>query len=197
VDDLAPGERVYSARFDGEIAYFTTFRNVDPLFAADLSDPANPKILSALKISGFSEYLHNWNENRLFGLGREANEENGWAEGLKLVMFDTSDKTNVTAKHTLVLDDASYSEALYDHKAVFIDPARGYIGFATQEEYRVYTYDDANGFRLAARFDFGTWPMFARGFRIGEQAYVVTGNEVCVLQLPDWSRVKFCEIAEK
>lgn len=188
IEDLAPGERVYSARFDGPIAYFTTFRNVDPLFAADVSDPTAPKILSALKISGFSEYLHSWGENRLFGLGREADETDGWSEGLKLVMFDTTDKTNVTAKHTLVLDDFSYSEALYDHKAVFIDPARGYIGFPAEDEYLIYSYDDENGFRLM--YEFGSdyyWLGSARGFRIGEDAYIVGYNELIVISMTDWT----------
>ena len=188
IEDLAPGERVYSARFDGPIAYFTTFRNVDPLFAADVSDPTAPKILSALKISGFSEYLHSWGENRLFGLGREADEEDGWSEGLKLVMFDTTNKTNVTAKHTLVLDDFSYSEALYDHKAVFIDPVRGYIGFPAEDEYLIYSYDDENGFRLM--YEFGSdyyWLGSARGFRIGEDAYIVGYNELIVISMTDWT----------
>ena len=187
VEDLAPGERVYSARFDGPIAYFCTFRNVDPLFAADLSDPTAPKILSALKISGFSEYLHNWSADRLFGLGREADEEDGWSEGLKLVMFDTSDKTNVTVKHTLVLDDASYSEALYDHKAVFIDPVRNYIGFAAEDKYYIYSYDDAAGFQLKYELDSEGWMGNTRGVRIGDDAYIVSYDELFVISMANWT----------
>ena len=53
IENLAPDERVYSVRFLGDTGYFVTFRQVDPLFAVDLSDPANPVILSALKIPGF------------------------------------------------------------------------------------------------------------------------------------------------
>ena len=190
VDDLAPGERVYSARFDGDVAYFCTFRSIDPLFAADLSDPTAPKILSALKISGFSEYLHNWNADRLFGLGREVDEENGWAEGLKLVMFDTTDKTNVTVKHTLVIEDADYSEALYDHKAVFIDPVRGYIGFAAEDAYYIYAYDDDAGFQLKYEFDSDDWLGNTRGLRIGEDAYIVSYEQVIVISMTDWTWTK-------
>lgn len=187
VEDLAPGERVYSARFDGEIGYFCTFRNVDPLFAVDVSDPSAPKVLSALKISGFSEYLHSWSPNRLFGFGREADEEDGWSEGLKLVMFDTTDKTNVTVKHTLVLDDASYSEALYDHKAMFIDPERNYIGFGAEDQYYIYAYDDDAGFQLKYEFDSDEWMGNTRGVRIGDDAYIVSYDELIVISMATWT----------
>ena len=196
VEDIAPEERVYSVRFDGPIAYFCTFRTIDPLFAADLSDPTAPKILSALKISGFSEYLHPWSEGRLFGLGSEADEEHGWREGLKLVMFDTTDKTNVTVKHTLVLDDCSYSEALYDHKAVFIDPVRGFVGFAADDEYRVYSYSDAEGFRLLCRIEYENWSSFTRGVRIGENAYIISSGDIVVMELPDWERITTVFLAD-
>ena len=189
VDDLAPGERVYSARFDGDIAYFCTFRNVDPLFAVDISDPTAPKVLSALKISGFSEYLHPWSEGRLFGFGREADEETGWSEQLKLVMFNTEDKTDVSAKHTAIVEDCWYSEALYDHKAFFIDGNKNIIGFVGDSDYYIYSYDDAEGFRLMCTFDYDTWPGSVRGFWIGENAYIVGQHVLQVLSLDGWERV--------
>ena len=189
VDDLAPDEQIYSARFDGTIAYFCTFRNVDPLFAVDVSDPTAPKVLSALKISGFSEYLHPWSSGRLFGFGREADEETGWSEQLKLVMFNTEDKTNVTAKHTALVDDCWYSEALYDHKAFFIDGAKNIIGFVGDDDYYIYSYDDAEGFRKMCTFTFDTWPGSVRGFWIGENAYIVGQNLVQVLSLDGWDRL--------
>ncbi len=169
---------------------------MDPLFAADLSDPTAPKILSALKISGFSEYLHNWSENRLFGLGNEADESDGWREGLKLVMFDTSDKANVTVKHTLVLDDASYSEALYDHKAVFIDPVRNYIGFAAENTYYIFSYDDAAGFKLMYQFDSDDWLGNTRGIRVGDNAYITTYNAMNVISMTDWTWVRSLAIED-
>ena len=186
VDDLAPGERVYSARFDGDTAYFCTFRNVDPLFAVDCSDPTAPRVLGALKISGFSEYLHPWTSGRLFGFGREADEETGWSEQLKLVMFNTDDKTDVSAKHTLLVDDCWYSEALYDHKAFFIDSGKNIIGFVGDSNYYIYSYDDAEGFRLQCKFDFDTWPGSVRGFWIGENAYIVGEHVLHVLSMDGW-----------
>jgi len=196
IDELAPGEQVYSARFDGPVAYFCTFRNVDPLFAVDVSDPASPRVLSALKISGFSEYLHSWDEGRLFGFGREADEETGSSEQLKLVMFNTENKADVTVKHSLVLDDCWYSEALYDHKAFFIDPDNGIIGFVGDSEYFVYTYDDAAGFRKACSFTYDSWPGRVRGFRIGDTAYIVGEETVKVLDIGTWALMKTLELAK-
>ena len=185
VADLAPGERVYSARFDGDTAYFCTFRETDPLFAVDLSQPTAPKVLSTLKISGFSEYLHGWDEGLLFGLGREADETDGRAEEMKLVMFDTGDKTDVTAAHTLLLD-CDYSEALYDHKAVFISPERNIIGFQGGDRYYIYGYAPETGFfqRACLETD-GAWN--SRGLYIGDCAYIVGSWELLVVDMNDWT----------
>ena len=89
LEDLAHGEKVYSVRFDGKIGYFVTFKQIDPLFTVDLSNPANPTILSELKIPGFSEYLHTFGEGKLFGFGKNTDSA-GWATGIKLSMFDVS-----------------------------------------------------------------------------------------------------------
>ncbi len=81
VTGLAKDERVYSVRFDGDVGYFVTFRQIDPLFAVDLSNPRKPEIMSALKIPGFSEYLHPYGDGLLFGLGQNATLS-GWTTGL-------------------------------------------------------------------------------------------------------------------
>lgn len=129
VEDLAPGERVYSARFMGNIGYFVTFRETDPLFSVDLSDPEDPKILGELKISGFSEYLHFYADNLLLGIGMEANEQTGETQGLKLSMFDISNPTDVKEKSKLRLEEYDYADALYNYKAVLIDTEKNIFGF--------------------------------------------------------------------
>lgn len=189
VEDLAEDEFVYSARYDGDFVYFCTYRNTDPLFAVDLSNPTAPKVLSALKISGFSEYLHNWGENKLFGFGRETNEETGWSEGLKLVMFDTTDKTDVKVENYLVLD-CTYSEALYNHKAFFIDPEKNIIGFLGNDDYYVFSYDTDNGFHELCHVYFDTWEWNVRGLWIGNWAYVVGNEELLVFNMKNWSEVE-------
>ena len=183
---LAEDEQVYSVRFDGEVGYFVTFRQVDPLFAVDLRDPASPKLLSALKIPGFSEYLHVWGEGRLLGLGRDADPETGRTGSMKLSMFDTSDKTNVTEKHKLLLP-GFWSEALYNHKAILVAPEKNVFAFPTERGYAVYGYDDAEGFSLRAELDLTGenewWYGSARGLYAGDYAYVVFETGVWVLDL--------------
>ncbi|MCK5233418.1 MAG: beta-propeller domain-containing protein, partial [Candidatus Aenigmarchaeota archaeon] len=75
LEDLAPGERIYSVRFMGEKAYMVTFRQVDPLYVIDLSNPKNPNVLGFLKIPGVSDYLHPYDENQVIGVGRDATED--------------------------------------------------------------------------------------------------------------------------
>ena len=121
LENLARGERIYSARFIGKRAYLVTFKQTDPLFTIDLSDPTNPKVLGELKIPGFSNYLHPYDENTLIGLGHET-EENQWGgtvtAGLKVALFDVAE---ISAPK--VLDEyriggrGSDSEALNDHHA--------------------------------------------------------------------------------
>ena len=174
IEGLAEEERIYSARFDGDICYFVTFRSVDPLFAADLSDPTSPKILSELKIPGFSEYLHKYGEGRLFGLGYAVSDVTNRTTGLKLSMFDISDPADVTEKHTLAIDE-SYSPALYNHKAILVAPEKDIIGFPTESGYAIYGYNDEDGFyqRALSGQISDWWGGDMRGLWIGDWFYIV------------------------
>ena len=150
IENLAEDERIYSARFLGEAGYFVTFRQMDPLFAVDLKDPQNPKILSELKISGFSEYLHFYGEDRLLGIGMEAEEETGRTNGMKLSMFDISNPADVQEISKLHLSSYDHSEALYNHRAVMISTGANIFGFEIEgynngdykRDYVVYTYEN-------------------------------------------------------
>lgn len=134
---IAEGEQIYAARYFGDTAYFVTYRNTDPLFAVDLSDAKHPKILSELKITGFSEYLHFWGEDKLVGIGYETNPDNGAQEGIKLTMFDISDPADLKTLGTCVIDNLDYSPALYDYKCVLADAGENLLGFAGES----YDYD--------------------------------------------------------
>lgn len=134
---IAEGEQIYAARYFGDTAYFVTYRNTDPLFAVDLSDAKHPKILSELKITGFSEYLHFWGEDKLVGIGYETNQDNGAQEGVKLTMFDISDPAELKTLGTCVIDNLDYSPALYDYKCVLADAGENLLGFAGESyDYR-------------------------------------------------------------
>ena len=180
ITDLAPGERVYSVRFMGETAYFVTFRQVDPLFSADVSDPYNPKIIGSLKIPGFSSYLFPYGD-KLLGIGRNADEQTGRAGLTKLSMFDISDPANVTEGSKTDIP-AKYSEALYDHRATLADYGKNIIGFSaygnTGLDYFVYSYEGGEFvLRLKADFDI-TGNQECRGLYIGKVFYIATFYEL-------------------
>ena len=121
VENLASGERIYSARFLGDKAYMVTFRQIDPLYVIDLSNPKSPEVLGYLKVTGFSNYLHPIGDNLLMGIGREVTLD-GKQKGLKISIFDVSDFENPKEIDNYVVEsDSSYSEAEYEHKAVLFD----------------------------------------------------------------------------
>ncbi len=114
---LAKGERIFSARYIGDIAYVVTFRQVDPLFAIDLSNPAQPRVLGELKIPGFSDYMHPLGDDHLLTIGRDVDERTQRDNGLALQIFDVSDPTNPVQKHKHLVAPDAYSEANHEHKA--------------------------------------------------------------------------------
>ncbi|MCK5017323.1 MAG: beta-propeller domain-containing protein [Candidatus Peribacteraceae bacterium] len=121
LEDLAKGERIYSARFMGDKAYMVTFRRVDPLFVIDLSNPLNPTVLGELKIPGYSDYLHPYDDNHIIGVGMDA-DESGRTQGLKLSLFDVSDVANPKEISKYIFGGrGSSSYALHDHKAFLFD----------------------------------------------------------------------------
>ncbi len=123
LENLATTERIYAARFMGDRLYLVTFKQTDPLYVVSLVDPTKPEVLGAVKVPGFSTYLHPVDKNgtKLLGLGREAEEsESGGVKvkGLKLSLFDFSDLSRPRELDSYLLgDERSDSIALYDHKA--------------------------------------------------------------------------------
>jgi len=133
LEDLAPGERIYSTRFLGDRLYMVTYRQVDPLFAIDLSNPENPKVLGSLKIPGFSEYLHPYDEDHIIGFGKETVEDdygNALMQGMKVAIFDVSDVTKPVQKFVEIIGDrGTYSELLNNHKALLFDKEKELLAF--------------------------------------------------------------------
>lgn len=190
---IAEGEYVRSCRFAGDICHFVTFRQTDPLFSVDLSDPAAPKLLGALKITGFSEYLHPYTDGHLFGIGYEADETTGWTENVKLTMFDTSDNTDVKVLHTEQLTDADWSSIGSQPQAILVDASRALIAFPASGGYYIYTYTDTDGFLRLMKIDCGidTWGGDMRGLFIGQYFYIVSADGIHVVDMASWAKVGF------
>ena len=136
LEGLAKGERIYSVRFMGDRAYIVTFKQVDPLFVIDVSNPKDPKVLGELKIPGFSEYLHPYSENLIIGIGQDAETtmeyygERTLTTGMKMALFDVTDPNNPKELFsTKIGDRGTYSEVLNNHKAFLFSKEKDIISF--------------------------------------------------------------------
>jgi inhibitor of cysteine peptidase len=132
LEDLALGETIYSTRFVGNRGYIVTFRKIDPLFVIDLSEPTNPTVLGQLKVTGYSDYLHPYDENHLIGIGKEteASEEGdfAWYQGVKISLFDVTDVSNpVEVAKYEIGDRGTDSPVLNDHKALLFDKEKNLL----------------------------------------------------------------------
>jgi len=161
LEDLAQGERIYSVRFLGEKGYLVTFRQMDPLFVIDLSNPTNPAVLGYLKIPGVSDYLHPYDENHVIGIGVDATEQ-GRVQGMKLSLFDVSDVSNPKEISKYIIGArGTYSEALNDHKAFLFSKDKNLLVIPislAEKDYQqtwqgayVFNVDLNNGFVLKGR----------------------------------------------
>jgi len=116
IDGLGKTERIYSVRFIGDMGYVVTFRETDPLYTVDLSDPAAPKVAGELKIMGYSAYLHPLRDGLLLGVGQDATET-GALKGSQVSVFDVSDPADPKRVDQHTLSEDSYSEVEHNHHA--------------------------------------------------------------------------------
>jgi len=132
IEDLAPGETIYSARFVGKRGYLVTFKKIDPLFVIDLENPTSPSVLGYLKVTGYSSYLHPYDETHVIGIGKEtvAAEEGdfAWYQGVKISLFDVADVEHpVEIGKYEIGDRGTDSSVLSDHKALLFDRTRNLL----------------------------------------------------------------------
>lgn len=124
LEQIAPDESIYSARFISDRLYLVTFERIDPFFVIDLSTD-QPKILGELKLPGYSSYLHPYDEDHIIGIGKDTKEnEFGGIQttGVKVALFDVSDVSNPRlVDDYLIGDSGTDSEVLWDHKAFLFD----------------------------------------------------------------------------
>ena len=139
LDDIAPDESIFSARFMGDRLYLVTFQQIDPFFVIDLSSDT-PKILGELKIPGFSNYLHPYDEDHVIGVGRDTKEiGSGRVQqlGVKVALFDVSDvKSPKVLDDYIIGDSSTYSESLNDHKAFFFDKSKSILSIPISSDTR-------------------------------------------------------------
>lgn len=151
IEDMAIDEKIYAVRFIGKIGYVVTFKEIDPLFVIDLSEPTNPVVKGELKIPGYSSYLHPYDENHIIGIGYNT-EENKYGgtinTNIKVSMFDISELESPKEMYSISVGEKyTSSELMNTHKALFYNENKNLIGFP-------YTFrgdtsnDDRNGLVL-------------------------------------------------
>jgi len=164
LENLAPGERIYAARFIGTKGFLVTFVEIDPLLTLDLSDSMHPKVAGELKIPGYSTYIHPIGKNYLLTIGKDATTDaNGtWYQGLQISLFNISDFSNPDLIGIEKIGDrGTESEALYNHKAftfwaqenVFALPVNLYEHASAQKnswDYGHYRSTDLYAYRITS-----------------------------------------------
>ncbi|MBU3111238.1 beta-propeller domain-containing protein [Clostridium lacusfryxellense] len=145
IQGMASGEQIYSVRFIGDRAYMVTFMLTDPLFVIDLKNPTSPKILGELKIPGFSNYLHPYDDTHLIGFGmdttviNEGGEDRAKTKGLKIAIFDVSNVSKPVQQFATTIGGAgTYSEVLNNHKALLFSKEKKLLALPVTEN----NYDD-------------------------------------------------------
>ncbi len=173
IEDLAPGETIYSTRFMGDRGYVVTFRQVDPLFALDLSDPTKPVVGGSLKIEGYSSYLHPYDENHIIGFGNEVDPANGAFTGLKMSLFDVTNIKNPKEMFTERIGrGGTTSDVLYNHKALLFDKEKNLLSFP------VTVYDSTTG-NVCSDFKYSTCPASCQKICVPTNCTTSNGIQVC------------------
>lgn len=191
LEDLAYDEQIKSVRFMGDTGYVVTFRNTDPLFTLDLSDPTNPKALGEIKLPGYSAYLHPIGDGYMVGIGYDGDEQNAKFNTVKVSVFDVTDLRNPKETDTFVIKEAE-TDVNYEPKAFISSKTMGFIGipvkhYSPEGYYSVLSYKIIkieNGKILSHegfthpdenhRYGYGLF----RGTFIGEKLYTVNLNTV-------------------
>jgi inhibitor of cysteine peptidase len=197
---LAPGERIYSARFSDEFLYLVTFRQVDPLFVISLADPAHPTVMGELEVPGFSAYLHPIDPGHLLGIGIENSS-------VKVSLFNISDPVSPYLVNTFLIPGWSASEALWDHRAVLFDSSRGMLVLpitsydnrtwnCTSEAF-VFQVSNDSGVSLRGSVENIAGEYISRALYIGDFLYTVSETTVKVSSIPDLSSIASLKFTER
>lgn len=213
IEGLAPGERIYSTRFTGDRMYMVTYRQVDPFFVIDASDPTNPTVLGELKIPGFSTYMHILDDNHVLGFGTETKEVDGavLTDGFKISLFDVTDPTKpVESKKEVIGSRGTYSELAYNHKALMISLSKGIFGFPISVSSTPYVTDFVGAYvydvsldnfeykglishnENAKEFDYNS--NINRLLYIGDYVYSLSNNKMEVTSLNTMTTVSELEL---
>lgn len=177
ITGLGITERIYSARFVGDKGYLVTFKQTDPFYVLDLSDPANPSVKGELKIPGYSSYLHPIDENTMLGIGKED-------AYVKISVFDVSNVSNPveTSKYSL---EEYWSELLYNHKAFLMDKEKKVFFLPGGNGGYIFSYN--GGISLLKTI---SGYSVRRAVYINDVMYVIADANITAINENTWETIK-------
>ena len=202
IDNLAKDEKIYAVRFIGKYGYIVTFKQIDPLFVIDLSDPTNPQIKGELKIPGYSAYLHPYDENHIIGIGYNT-KDNGYGGitnyNMKMSMFDVSDAENPKEIFNIDIGNSyTYSDILYNHKSLFYKKADNLIGITVgsngKNTFELFKIDLEKGFEEYGRITGENINSIERTIYIENTLYSLGYKNIISYNLENLEKIKELEI---
>lgn len=179
--DMGKGERIYATRFMGDTAYVVTFKQTDPFYVLDLTNPTKPEIKGELKIPGFSSYLHQLEDNLVLGIGSQDNN-------VKLSLFDVSDASNPVEVSNMVLKGVFWSEAANNHHAFMQDSMYKVFFIPAEGRGMIISYDNN---KLSLTKEIKNSSSIKRALYISDYLYVIGSDKITVIdEKNNWEEVK-------
>ncbi|MFC1726996.1 beta-propeller domain-containing protein [Patescibacteria group bacterium] len=179
--DLGLGEKIYSARFIADKGYLVTFRQIDPFYVLDLSNPRDPQVTGELKIPGYSSYLHPIDKNKILGIGKEGSK-------VKISLFDVSSPTNPLEVSKYLMDEY-WSDILNTHHAFLLDSQHQIFFLPGSRGGYIFSYQDNQLSLTKAIADIRA----KRAIYINDYLYVIGEDKIVVLNEADWQDVNQLE----
>lgn len=177
VEDLGITEKIYSARFIRDKGYLVTFREIDPFYILDLSDPSNPQVKGELKIPGYSSYLHPITENRILGIGKERGE-------IKISLFDVSQPENPLEVNKYILKEY-WSDILKTHHAFLLDVKYEIFFLPGTEKGYIFSYknDQLELKKVVEKI------RAKRALYLDDYLYIIGEDKITVLDEKNWEKI--------
>ena len=183
VKDLGKTEKIYSVRFLNDKGYVVTFRQIDPFYVIDLSNPKNPQVKGELKIPGYSSYLHPISEDRILGIGKEGSK-------VKISLFNVSDASDPIEEAKYILDEY-YSEILNNHHAFLMDSKHQIFFLPGNKGSYIFSYK--NGEIKLIKAVSGLRPK--RAIYLSDYLYIIGESKITVLNENDWEKVNELDLS--
>lgn len=178
VKDLGKGERIYSARFVGEQGYVVTFKQTDPFYVLDLSNPASPKLSGELKIPGYSSYLHPVSDSEILGIGKEG-------QNVKVSLFDVADATNPVEKSKYSLNEY-WTDLISNYHAFMIDKEHDLFFMPAGGKGYIISYKNGNLELIKMIEGQGN---IQRAIYINNNLYLIGNTGIAVFDENTWEKV--------